>query len=120
MTQKKRQHTKQGIRRLSLDDNLFEEIEDDECFHNENFWHLNLTTEYRIHPLFEGDLPVQHRAAAQVAVSIIAHPRKPGPAGLQSEIASGVKWTTLRLAGRVRHGTGDAVKPCPTFSTIRQ
>ena len=37
MTQKKRQHTKQGIRRLSLDDTLFDEIEDDVSIHNENF-----------------------------------------------------------------------------------
>ena len=37
MSQKKKQHTKQGVKRLSLDDNLFEEIEDDERPRNENF-----------------------------------------------------------------------------------
>ena len=37
MSQKKKQHTKQGIKRLSLDDNLFEEIEDDGCTPDEKF-----------------------------------------------------------------------------------
>jgi DNA-nicking Smr family endonuclease len=37
MSQKKKQHTKQGINRLSLDDNLFEEIEDDGCTPDEKF-----------------------------------------------------------------------------------
>ena len=37
MSQKKKQHTKQGIKRLSLDDNLFEEIEDDGCIPDEKF-----------------------------------------------------------------------------------
>ena len=37
MSQKKKQHTKQGIKRLSLDDNLFEEIEDDSCTPDEKF-----------------------------------------------------------------------------------
>jgi DNA-nicking Smr family endonuclease len=37
MSQKKMRQTKQGVKRLSLDDNLFEEIEDDDCIPNEKF-----------------------------------------------------------------------------------
>ena len=37
MSQKKKQNTKQGIKRLSLDDNLFKEIEDDDCAPNDKF-----------------------------------------------------------------------------------
>ena len=37
MSQEKKQHTKQGIKRLSLDDNLFEEIGDDDFTPNEKF-----------------------------------------------------------------------------------
>ena len=37
MSQKKKQNTKQGIKRLSLDDNLFKEIEDDDCTPNDKF-----------------------------------------------------------------------------------
>jgi len=37
MSQKKKQHTKQGIKRLSIDDNFFEEIEDDGCSPDEKF-----------------------------------------------------------------------------------
>jgi DNA-nicking Smr family endonuclease len=37
MSQKKMRQTKQGVKRLSLDDNLFEEIENDDCNPNEKF-----------------------------------------------------------------------------------
>ena len=37
MSQEKKQHTKQGIKRLSLDDNLFEEIGDDDFTPNDKF-----------------------------------------------------------------------------------
>jgi len=37
MSQKNKQHTKQGVKRLSLDDNLFENIKEDSGSHNEKF-----------------------------------------------------------------------------------